>query len=60
MSSVSPSLKLNNKNDISMYNPSSHIVGTDPFESWDECDNIDNPPELVGFHVHALASYSFN
>ena len=54
VSSASPSLKLNNNKDIAMYNPSSHIVGTDPFEQWDECDNMDDPVQLIGYHIHAL------
>lgn len=54
ISSVSPSLKLNNKNNIAMYNPSSHIVGTDPFETWNECDSIDNPPQLIAYHIHGV------
>eukprot|EP00484_Ammonia_sp_Unknown_P031004 CAMPEP_0197028790 /NCGR_PEP_ID=MMETSP1384-20130603/8397_1 /TAXON_ID=29189 /ORGANISM="Ammonia sp." /LENGTH=415 /DNA_ID=CAMNT_0042457847 /DNA_START=15 /DNA_END=1262 /DNA_ORIENTATION=- len=60
MSSISPSLKISNNssssnNNIVSTEPSNpHKLGSDPFLNWDECDSVDSPPALIGYHIHAL------
>lgn len=54
ISSASPSLKFNKNNVVNKLTSSEHIIGNDPFTEWDECNSMESPPDLIGYHVHAL------
>eukprot|EP01084_Bolivina_argentea_P084036 152091_1 len=54
ISQLSPSLRTNSNANRVVSKQQTHDIGTDPFVEWNECDDMESPPDIISYHVHAI------